>query len=217
MSDPPGRTEDARTTGDARGADARSTDLPSGRGVPRWIADSLHFCSNCGKPLTLGPIDGEDRDRLACASCGHIAYVNPRLVVTTLPVTEAGQLVLIRRGLQPGLGSWAQPGGFLEIDETVAEGAVRETLEETGLVVEPAEVIGLYTRLEAAVVVIVFEAKVVGGEARTSREALEVHAFEPEDIPWAGIAFKTSYFAIADWLRLRHPELPAPPPTASSR
>jgi ADP-ribose pyrophosphatase YjhB (NUDIX family) len=213
----PARVNEARRAMDSRGADARSTDLPSGRGVPRWIADSLHFCSNCGKPLTLGPIDGEDRDRLACASCGHIAYVNPRLVVTTLPVTDAGELVLIRRGLEPGLGSWAQPGGFLEIDETVAEGAMRETLEETGLVVEPTELIGLYTRLEAAVVVIVFEAKVVGGEARTSREALEVQAFEPGEIPWAGIAFKTSYFAIADWLTLRHSELAAPEPTASSR
>src|SRR5439155_6973225 len=102
----------------------------------------------------FGAVDGEDRHRLACAACGHIAYVNPRLVVTTLPITGDGQIVLLRRGLEPGLGSWAQPGGFLEIDETVAEGAVRETLEETGLVVEPGEVVGLYTRLEAAVVVI---------------------------------------------------------------
>jgi len=199
---------------DARGPDARSTDLASGAGVPSWLAASLNHCPNCGAPLSFGAIDGEDRDRHACPRCGHIAYVNPRLVVTTLPVTDRGELVLIRRGLEPGLGSWAQPGGFLEVDETVAEGAVRETLEETGLIVEPGEIVGLYTRLEAAVVVIAFEARVVGGEMRTSRESLEVRPYEPHEIPWAGIAFKTTYWALADWLARRHPHLEPGPPVA---
>jgi ADP-ribose pyrophosphatase YjhB (NUDIX family) len=190
-----------------RGPDARSTDVASGGGVPPWLAASIQFCSSCGGPLAFGAVDGEERDRLACAACGHIAYVNPRLVVTTLPVTDAGELVLLRRGIAPGLGSWAQPGGFLEVDETVTEAAIRETLEETGLVVEPGELVGLYTRLEAAVVVVAFEAKVIGGAARLSREALEIQAFEPAAIPWSGIAFKTTYFAIADWLARRHPGL----------
>ena len=190
-----------------RGLDARSTDLESGAGVPPWLAASLNYCSRCGAELRFGAVDGEDRHRLACSSCGQIAYVNPRLVVTTLPVTEAGELVLIRRGIQPGRGSWAQPGGFLEVDETVNEAAIRETLEETGLVVEPGEIIGLYTRLEAAVVVLVFESRVVGGGARTSPEALEVRTFAPESIPWPGIAFKTTYWALVDWLARRRPDL----------
>ena len=123
----------------ARGPDGRSTDLPSGRGVPDWIAASLNFCSRCGAPLSFGAVPGEDRDRLACAACGHIVYVNPRLVVTTFPITDAGEIVLIRRGIEPGKGSWAQPGGFLEIDETVHQAAIRETWEETRLLVEPGE------------------------------------------------------------------------------
>ena len=200
-----------------RGPDARSTDVASGAGVPPWLAESLKFCSNCGAPLAFGSIEGEDRDRLACAACGHIAYVNPRLVVTTLPITGTGELVLLRRGLEPGLGSWAQPGGFLEVDETVTEAAIRETLEETGLIVEPGELIGLYTRLEAAVVVIAFEAGVVGGEARLNREALEIRTFAPDDIPWPGIAFKTTYFAIADWLARRHPDVAAGDPLQPRR
>jgi ADP-ribose pyrophosphatase YjhB (NUDIX family) len=135
--------------------------------------------------------------------------VNPRLVVTTIPVTDDGRVVLLRRGIEPGLGWWAQPGGFLEVDETVTEGAVRETLEETGLIVSPGEILGLYSRLEAAVVVLAFEAPVVGGEAATSPEALEVRAFAPDDIPWPGIAFKTTYWALRDWMRLRHPDIDA--------
>src|SRR5512143_3924222 len=148
-----------------RGRDGRSTDVPSGAGVPAWIAQNLNFCSSCGGALRLGSLPGEDRERLACAACGQIAYVNPRLVVTTLPITEAGDIVLIRRGIEPGLGSWAQPGGFLEVDETVNQAAIRETFEETGLLVEPGEIVGLYTRLEAIVVTIAFEARIVGGKA----------------------------------------------------
>jgi ADP-ribose pyrophosphatase YjhB (NUDIX family) len=192
-----------------RGRDGRSTDLPSGAGVPGWIARNLNFCSRCGGPLRLGSIPGEDRDRLACAVCGHIAYVNPRLVVTTLPITDAGEIVLIRRGIEPGLGSWAQPGGFLEVDETVNQAAIRETFEETGLLVEPGEIVGLYTRLEAIVVTIAFEARIVGGAPTPTPEATEVVAFAPNVIPWREIAFKTTIWALRDWIDLRHPELRA--------
>ena len=193
-----------------RGLDGRSTDLPSGRGVPSWIADSLNFCSRCGSPLVFGAIPGEDRDRLRCQACGHIVYVNPRLVVTTFPITDAGEIVLIRRGIEPGKGAWAQPGGFLEVDETVHEAAIRETHEETGLLIEPGEIIGLYTRLEASVVTIAYEARIVGGTAAPTPEATEVVAFAPEHIPWAGIAFKTTTIALRDWFERRRPDLEVP-------
>lgn len=160
-----------------------------------------------------GPLDGELRHRLTCPSCGFIAYINPRLVATTLPVTESGDLVLIRRGIAPAIGWWAQPGGFLEVDETVHEAAVRETVEETGLIVEPGEIIGLYSRLEASVVVVVFEANIVGGSARPTPEATEVVSFAPDAIPWERIGFQTTYWALVDWLRLRRPDVrPGPPP-----
>jgi ADP-ribose pyrophosphatase YjhB (NUDIX family) len=190
-----------------RGPDGRSTRIPSGAGVPRWLAASLRYCTRCGTQLAFGAIEGEDRARLSCPSCGHISYVNPRLVVTTIPVNEAGEVVLLRRGIEPGRGAWAQPGGFLEVDETVTEAAIRETLEETGLVVEPGEIVGLYTRLEAAVVVVAFEARVVGGAYRLNPEALEIQAFPPEAIPWDGIAFATSHWALHDWVTRRHPEI----------
>jgi ADP-ribose pyrophosphatase YjhB (NUDIX family) len=196
------------TAGEAeRGPDARSTDIDSGRGVPAWLAASLNYCSRCGAELRFGSVEGEDRDRLACSACGHVAYVNPRLVVTTIPVTDDGKVVLLRRGIEPGRGSWAQPGGFLEVDETVTEAAIRETFEETGLTVGPGEIVGLYTRLEAAVVVIAFEARVIGGAFTPNPEALEIQAFDPTDIPWGGIAFKTTFWALRDWLRRRHPDL----------
>jgi ADP-ribose pyrophosphatase YjhB (NUDIX family) len=193
-----------------RGPDGRSTDIPSGLGPPHWMATSLNFCSRCGAELELGPLPAESRDRLACPSCGFIAYVNPRLVVTTLPVTDTGEVVLLRRGIEPGYGSWAQPGGFLEVDETVAEAATRETLEETGLVVEPGEIVGLYSRLEAAVVVIAFEARILGGAFQPNPEALELRAYAPDVIPWDGIAFTTTYWALRDWVHRRAPGVTVP-------
>lgn len=190
-----------------RGPDARSTGIESGLGVPGWLAASLSHCTRCGGRLQFGPVAGEERERLACQDCGHISYVNPRVVVTTIPVTDAGEVVLIRRGIEPGRGSWAQPGGFLEVDETLAEGAIRETWEETGLIVEPGEVVGLYTRLEAAVVVVVFEARITGGRASLTPEAMEIGTFAPEAIPWPGIAFTTSIYALRDWVTTRRPDL----------
>jgi ADP-ribose pyrophosphatase YjhB (NUDIX family) len=172
-------------------------------GVPDWLASTLNYCSRCGAGLSFGPAAGEHRERLRCAACGFIAYVNPRLVVSTLPSTEAGEVILLRRGIEPGYGSWAQPGGFLEIDETVREGAVRETLEETGLIVEPTDIVGLYTRAQAAIVVVAFEARIVGGSYRLCEETLEIAAFGAESIPWQDIAFDTTTLALRDWVRRR--------------
>ena len=150
--------------------------LDTHHGVPRWMRESYTFCSRCGADLRFGPVPDEERHRLVCDSCGFIAYINPRLVVTTLPVTDDGKVILLRRGIEPGYGAWAQPGGFLEIDETAIQGAVRETLEETGYVVEPSRIVGLYSRPQAGIVVVAFEARVTGGEATTGLEALEITA-----------------------------------------
>lgn len=193
--------------GQHRGKDARSTDIASGQGTPPWLSDNLRHCSRCGGRLVFGEIPGEDRERLACEDCGHISYVNPRLVATAIPVTDDGKVVLIRRGIEPGKGSWAQPGGFLEVDETVAEGARREVMEETGLEVEVGEIVGLYTRLEAAVVVVAFEARITGGMATVTPEALEIAEFHADELPWPEIAFTTTVHALRDWVARRHPEI----------
>lgn len=172
-------------------------------GVPSWVRATLGFCSRCGSRLTSADVPGEHRPRLWCAACGFIAYVNPRMVVTTLPVTEDGGLVLLRRAIEPAYGTWAQPGGFLEADETAIQGAIRETLEETGLEVVPVGISGIYSQPRAAVVVIAYEARVVGGTAHSTPEALEVDVFRPDALPWADIALDTTRWALRDWVRAR--------------
>jgi ADP-ribose pyrophosphatase YjhB (NUDIX family) len=186
-------------------------------GVPDWLEAMVRYCSRCGSRLTFGAVEDEERDRLACPSCGLVSYVNPRLVVTTLPITDRGEVMLIRRGIEPGLGLWAQPGGFLEIDETVRDAAIRETLEETGLQVEPGAIVGLYSRLQAAVVMVAFEARIVGGAPTVTRESLETRPFAPESIPWPEIAFETSVRALSDWIARVRPDLPLPEPATIRR
>jgi ADP-ribose pyrophosphatase YjhB (NUDIX family) len=186
-------------------------------GIPDWLEPMVRFCSRCGTELLFGPIEDEERDRLACPSCGFVFYVNPRLVVTTLPITDRGEVMLIRRGIAPGYDRWAQPGGFLEIDETVGEAAIRETLEETGLLVEPIRIVGLYSRVQAAVVVVAYEARIVGGEPRVTHESLETRPFAPDSIPWPEIAFETSIRALRDWVAQVRPDLPLPDPSTIHR
>jgi ADP-ribose pyrophosphatase YjhB (NUDIX family) len=176
--------------------------------VPGWMRAMLGFCSRCGAPLELGLVPGEHRERLVCGSCGFIAYVNPRLVVSTLPVTDAGELVLLRRAIEPAYGTWAQPGGFLEADETAIQGAIRETYEETGLEVVPTAIVGLYSQPSSAVVVVAYEAVIVGGEAHPTDEALDVAAFAPAAIPWDGVGLDTTRWALRDWVRTRGVEPP---------
>ena len=186
-------------------------------GIPDWLEPIVRFCSRCGSRLTFGAVADEERERLSCPSCGFVSYVNPRLVVTTLPITDRGEVMLIRRGIAPGYDRWAQPGGFLEIDESVRDAAVRETLEETGLIVEPGEILGLYSRLQAAVVVVAFEARIVGGAPAVTRESLETRPFAPDAIPWPEIAFETSIRALRDWVARVRPDLPPPDSAAIHR
>jgi ADP-ribose pyrophosphatase YjhB (NUDIX family) len=171
------------------------------------MAPLLRNCSRCGGRLTYGHVPSEDRDRHRCSDCGHVTYVNPRLVTTALPITAEGNLVLIRRAIPPGVGTWAQPGGFLEADETVIEGAVREIHEETRLEIVPTGIVGIYPQPHASVVVVVYVADVVGGEMQVTPETLDVQAFAIDDIPWAGIGFNTSLWAVRDYVRTVRPDL----------
>ena len=179
----------------------------SGAGAPEWMVPLLRHCARCGGKLTYGPVPGEERDRHSCTDCGHITYVNPRLVATALPITNDGRIVLIKRAIPPGVGTWAQPGGFLEADETVIQGAVRETLEETGLVIEPTEIVGIYPQPRASVVIVVYRADVLGGEMVVTEETLDVQAYEIDDLPWKGIGFNTSLWAVRDYVRSVRPDL----------
>ncbi|MEP6776196.1 MAG: NUDIX hydrolase [Chloroflexota bacterium] len=163
----------------------------------------VKYCENCGSALEEILLPTEDRPRLVCVQCGHVAYVNPKIVSGTLPVAN-GRVWLLRRGIEPRLGYWTYPAGYQEIDETTVDAAARETLEETGLRVEISGLFGLYSRAGSHVVNVVYLARQVDENAAPvlTREALEIVSFAPEDVPWADLAFPSTELVLQDWISL---------------
>ncbi|MBI1885635.1 MAG: NUDIX hydrolase [Chloroflexi bacterium] len=159
------------------------------------------FCPACGDALNQQLLPSEERPRLVCPQ-GHILYVNPKIIVGVIP-ERRGKLLLMRRAIEPRHGFWTFPGGFMEIDESVEECAAREALEETGVTVRIDGLVGVYSRPGPAgpgIVSIVYRGKVTGGPISPGREALEVRWFVPSEIPWDGLAYETTRWALRDWL-----------------
>jgi ADP-ribose pyrophosphatase YjhB (NUDIX family) len=165
---------------------------------PLTLGEEPRFCPACGEAVAPHTLEADHRPRLVCPA-GHITWRNPRVVVGTLPI-DAGRVYLGRRAIEPALGKWGNPSGFLEIGESAQEGARRETEEETELRVEVGRLIGVYSRPHAGIVTIAFEAAVVGGRPEPAAETSEVRAFGPDEIPWDEIAFSTAESALRDWV-----------------
>lgn len=160
------------------------------------------YCMHCGQRLTTAVPEGDSRRRLVCLDCGFVHYINPRPVAGTIPAREDGRLLLLRRAIEPRLGAWVFPGGYMDVGETAEEAAIRETMEEAMLEVTQLQLSGVYTRPEPGVVVIVYEALAVG-EAEAGDEASEVAWFEPAKIPWGELAFDSTEWALRDWAKRR--------------
>ncbi|MGH2783279.1 MAG: NUDIX hydrolase [Thermoleophilaceae bacterium] len=165
---------------------------------PMTLGDEPRFCPACGRPVEARILEDDHRPRLVCP-VGHITWRNPRVVVGTLPVA-GGRVHLARRAIEPAIGLWTYPGGFLEVGESAQEGARRETEEETKLRVEVERLIGVYSRPHVGIVTIIFEASVVGGTAEPAAETSEVRDFGPDELPWNELAFSTVESGLRDWV-----------------
>ncbi len=164
----------------------------------------LQYCPYCAAPLVMRLLPSEDRPRLVCDR-GHILYVNPKLVVHVI-AERGGRVLLMRRAIEPRYGAWTIPGGFMEIDETAEECAVREAQEEVGVEVRIVELFGVYSRPAPdgpGIVSMVYRGRVHRGRPAPGREALAVRWFRPEQIPWEGLAYDTTRDALLDWLKGR--------------
>src|SRR5215207_9143614 len=103
------------------------------------------YCVHCATLLVARPSTSGGPDRLTCPACSRTAYETPHIVVGTIPLQD-DRVVLVRRANEPGRGRWTYPGGHLEMGETLEEGALRETREETGFAVTLTGVLGVYSR-----------------------------------------------------------------------
>ena len=151
----------------------------------------VKFCRNCGTAVVNRvPDDGDTKVRAVCPSCDTIHYENPLNVVGTLPIWE-GKVLLCKRNIEPRFGKWTLPAGFLEIGETLAEGAARETEEEAGAQFELEELFSIMNVPRVGQVHIFYKARLLSSVFNPGFETIEAKLFEEHDIPWDEIAFKT--------------------------
>jgi ADP-ribose pyrophosphatase YjhB (NUDIX family) len=163
------------------------------------------FCPNCGGHLSERLLQTEERPRLVCDRCRRVVYTNPRVVAGVI-IERGGRLLLLRRAIEPRYGTWTFPGGYMEIDETAEQAAVREAEEEAGLRVKAGPLVGVYSRPapeSPGILNVVFQGQRPTGRVKIGREVLEARWFGLADIPWADLSFDTTHWALRDWLRAR--------------
>ena len=153
-------------------------------------ARSIKHCKSCGgeAPYRIPPDD--NRERAVCSVCGTIHYENPLNVVGTVPVWN-DKVLLCRRNIEPRLGFWTLPAGFMELGETTAEGALRETVEEAGARIDLQGLFTLLNVVRVGQVHLFYRAALRDTDFAPGPETIEARLFREEDIPWDELAFRT--------------------------
>ena len=149
----------------------------------------LH-CNRCGAAVVHRVPEGDSLVRAVCPICAHIQYENPRNIVGTVPVWD-GRVLLCRRAIEPRLGLWTLPAGFMELGETTEQGARRETLEEAGVDVALGALYCVANVRPVSQVYLLYRARMLRAHWEPGAETLEAALFAPEEVPWDRIAFRT--------------------------
>ena len=173
-------------------------------------ADSgYRFCPRCGGSLAGRVLKESEPQRLVCGACDFVFYLDPKVAACTICMVDGG-IVLLKRSIEPRIGTWVFPGGFVDRGEPVAAAAIRETLEESNLRVSLTGILDVYSFPGSEVVVVVYAAEVVGGTLAAGDECSEAHAFPPETIPWGELAFESTRAALRDYVRRFFPRVRVP-------
>ena len=167
---------------------------------PQLTPDRIRFCPLCGARLERRPVPPENKLEMVCTGCEFVYYLGQKVVAGTIPA-EDGRIVLTRRAINPALGKWVFPSGYVDWGEPVERAAVRETYEETGLTVDLGRLVGVYSYLAAPVVIVVYEARVAGGALTVCHENDRVEWVGHDAIPWDELAFPSTTAALRDFLK----------------
>ena len=153
---------------------------------------SIRHCRQCGTAVEQRiPDDGDTRVRAVCPACRTVHYINPLIVVGTVPVWRDGRVLLCKRAIEPRHGKWTLPAGFMELNETTQEGAARETDEEAGAQIEMGPLFSLINLSVVGQVHMFYRATLLSDAFDPGPESLEVRLFDASEIPWESLAFTT--------------------------
>jgi ADP-ribose pyrophosphatase YjhB (NUDIX family) len=146
--------------------------------------------------------EGDNRERMVCADCGYVAYENPKVVVGSVVVAD-GRVLMCRRAIEPRKGFWTLPAGFMELGETLEEGAAREALEGASAAIAIEGILGVFSIARIAQVQVIFRARFRDAGPpvfAAGPESLDVRLFASDEIPWNEIAFPSVRWALQAWL-----------------
>ena len=149
----------------------------------------MNYCSNCGARVSLLIPEGDNRYRYVCDSCQTIHYQNPKIVTGCIPQWQ-DKILLCQRAIEPRYGLWTLPAGFLENEETIVQGAMRETAEEANARVENMQLFCLFSIAHINQVYAMYRGDLVDGKASAGEESLDVALLQEHEIPWQAIAFQ---------------------------
>jgi ADP-ribose pyrophosphatase YjhB (NUDIX family) len=161
----------------------------------------MKYCSSCGGTVSLSVPKDDNRERHICDDCGVVHYRNPLIVVGCVAERD-GKILLCKRAIEPRHGYWTVPAGFMELGETAAGGAARETLEEALADVELGHLFAMVDVVDGGQVHLFFTGKLVG-DFGVGEESLESAMFSPGEIPWDDIAFESGTFALKKYFEDR--------------
>ncbi|MDH5556532.1 MAG: NUDIX hydrolase [Alphaproteobacteria bacterium] len=147
------------------------------------------------RPFVRKIPEGDDRERRICADCGFIDYENPKIVVGSVATWE-DKILLCRRAIHPRMGYWTLPAGYMEVNESAAEGAIREAWEEAFARLEIETVLAVYSIPRISQVQVIFRARLTSPDIAAGPESAEVGLFRWNEIPWDDIAFPSVHWAL---------------------
>ena len=162
----------------------------------------IKYCSHCGSDVVHKVPEGDSLVRAVCERCGHIQYQNPKIVVGCLPV-YGERILMCKRAIEPRYGLWTLPAGFMEMNETAAEGAAREAMEEANARVEIEDLYTVYSIPHISQVYMMFLAKLVDPDVSPGVESLEVKLVTEAEIPWDELAFAMVRLTLRHYLEDR--------------
>ena len=152
---------------------------------------TIRYCRTCGSAVEYRiPDDGDTRERAVCPACHTIHYENPLNVVGTIPVLD-GKVLLCKRNIEPRKGKWTLPAGFMELQETSAQGAARETVEEAGAQFTLGPLFSLLNVPRVGQVHLFYRATLLSDVFAPGYETMEARLFTEEEVPWDELAFRT--------------------------
>ena len=165
--------------------------------------EPIHYCYRCGAPTHLCVPPDDTRERAVCTRCGLVHYRNPLPVACTLPCTDDGRVLLCLRAIEPRLGYWTLPGGFMECGETLRGAAARETLEEAGAQFALGDCIALLSVPRISQIHSFHLARLNSETFAPGPETQQARLFAEEEIPWDTLAFETVRTALRHYFACR--------------